>query len=239
MVFNPFFFIVVLNIQQCEYYIKEATIKTIPPFSLLLVLPIILFPFLKFKNSIAWILMPFIVVHTLIGHKELRFIFPILGFLPIIIILVLEKIKDKYIPTLLNNKYFLIFAKFFFMINFILLGIIIIRPLSHKIYLFKTIYSKYTEPTTIFYINDHPYFKNYEVHFYKRDEVVFKEIKSFDDIQPDTLRTNLMIVHFNNRPEDIAKKYRLVYSSYPEYLTKLNITNRFSRKTWYVYEITN
>ena len=39
-----------------------------------------------YKNIILWCIFPFWVVHSIIPHKELRFLFPLVNFIPILLI---------------------------------------------------------------------------------------------------------------------------------------------------------
>ena len=51
--------------------------------------PFIIFSFIYFlikkpKSQLMWLIIPFIVCHSLIGHKELRFMFPLVFLIPVI-----------------------------------------------------------------------------------------------------------------------------------------------------------
>ena len=48
------------------------------------------------KHVITWVLVPFIMVHCLIGHKELRFLIPILGLMPFVLIYSFQCLQTKY-----------------------------------------------------------------------------------------------------------------------------------------------
>ncbi|QDW24341.1 mannosyltransferase [Pedobacter sp. KBS0701] len=57
------------------------------------------------KHIIVWAVFPFILLHTLIPHKELRFLFPIINLVPLLITLMIQyvddltvKIKDLKLP---------------------------------------------------------------------------------------------------------------------------------------------
>lgn len=43
------------------------------------------------KNLIVWVCYPFLLVHTIIPHKELRFLFPLVNLCPLILIIGLQK----------------------------------------------------------------------------------------------------------------------------------------------------
>lgn len=53
----------------------------------------------KWKNPVVWYLIPFVLVHSIIPHKELRFLFPMVNFIPLLLIWGYERIivlMDKW-----------------------------------------------------------------------------------------------------------------------------------------------
>jgi phosphatidylinositol glycan class B len=55
------------------------------------------------KNFLVWTVLPFIIIHSLIHHKEERFLFPILNFLPVILIISYQELEK--ISVIKNLKY--------------------------------------------------------------------------------------------------------------------------------------
>lgn len=49
-------------------------------------------------HVITWVMIPFLVIHQLIGHKELRFMIPLMGFIPFILFYDLQMLQ-------INSKY--------------------------------------------------------------------------------------------------------------------------------------
>ena len=47
-------------------------------------------------DLLTWIITPFVLFHVLIGHKEVRFLLPMLGFMPILIMVALEDYRNRY-----------------------------------------------------------------------------------------------------------------------------------------------
>lgn len=65
------------------------------PFGPLYFLGSIYFMLKKPLHVITWIMLPFLVIHQLIGHKEIRFLFPLMGFIPFILISALQIWQNK------------------------------------------------------------------------------------------------------------------------------------------------
>lgn len=100
-------------------YFSEAIVKGGGPIGLLFVLAVISFWFLFPKDLITFTTLPFFIIHSLIGHKELRFIMPLIILAPFMSFRVYQTLKHK-MP--------LIFLKFLFIINLLFLFISIFAP---------------------------------------------------------------------------------------------------------------
>ena len=100
--------------------------------------------------------MPFLLVHVLIGHKEIRFLFPLLAFVPVFIIEALSYVQQKY-PLWFSTKWYRVLAKIFLVVNFIAVIIIVFKPAENNIALFKAIYEQYEGKTEIYSFENNPY----------------------------------------------------------------------------------
>lgn len=75
-----------------DYFI-QAFKEGVPPLSLFFILTYLLL-WIRFpKSLLTWTTLPFFIVHSLIGHKEFRFIFPMVFFLPIIYTFLIMELK--------------------------------------------------------------------------------------------------------------------------------------------------
>jgi phosphatidylinositol glycan class B len=68
------------------YFFQETFNKGVPPISILLIVALLYFYISEYKSVITWITFPFLFIHFFIGHKEIRFLFPVIPFLPYIIL---------------------------------------------------------------------------------------------------------------------------------------------------------
>jgi len=74
------------GIQPFYFFLTESLVHLIPPYSLLIVLGVVVFWYTHRMHVITWITLPFVLIHFFVGHKEFRFIFPIMNFLPFMLI---------------------------------------------------------------------------------------------------------------------------------------------------------
>jgi phosphatidylinositol glycan class B len=85
------------------YEILFYIIKGPGPFGYLIILSLIFALFYETKNLIIWIIIPFLLVHMIISHKEMRFLFPIAYYSPIIFFLTIQRLYN-YLPKFLIQK---------------------------------------------------------------------------------------------------------------------------------------
>jgi GPI mannosyltransferase 3 len=220
------------------YYIERTFIQGIPPFSFVYIASFILVFIYRRKDILTWTLLPFLLIHFIIGHKEIRFLFPVIGFLPIVIIKSLEIIQTNWSKNFLDNKFVRAFAKVFWIVNIIFLIIIAFSPADGQISLYKKLYTGYKGSSTLYYIKDNPYNRVLDINFYKRPDLEIVKLSSVGDLDLNNERKFLFVTKNQSTVNDLAAQKKLVYSTYPKWIKILNFNNWMSRTNcWYVYEL--
>lgn len=219
------------------WYFTTVFVKAIPPFSLLYIASILLIFRYRFKSPIVWTMSLFLIIHFLIGHKEIRFLFPLIGFLPIVIIHGFEIILEKFDSNFILKRSTKRFMKFFFIIHFILLIIVMFKPADSQIKMYNKLYTNYKTPTTLYYISANPYYRVLDIHFYKRQNLTIKKIDSIDDIQFSKNEKSLIVLTQKDKSIPLNPKSKLIYTSHPNWMKHFNFTDWMSRTAmWKVYE---
>lgn len=221
------------GVEPWWWYLKEVFLQGIPPFSLLYLAGALLFFYLKPKHPFTFILLPFLLVHFVVAHKEIRFLFPVIYFLPFMIAVAIEQIP-------LNKKAFLwkIFVKGFWLTNFALLVVAMFRPADNTINLYETIYNNYREPATVFYTDKNPYLRVLNVHWYKRANLSIVKIDSVQQAASNNGNTVLLVTENLKDTDAIQQPHRLVYRGLPGWLKHFNYNGWIDRtRFWYVYEL--
>ncbi len=221
------------------YYIEQTLVNAFPPLSLVLVAAVFLYFILFPKDIITWTLVPFLAVHFLIPHKEIRFLFPVIGFLPVMIVRTLDLLAERYPSARPERRPFRVSAKIFWFLNTIMLVILVFRPADDGIALFKTLWDRYDRPARLCYTGDNPYHRaKVDVHFYKRKSLVLQQVDSVNRIRP--VRDTVTLV-VTSRPlvmTGTSSGAELVYSTYPAWVRRFNINHWLDRTSfWHVYEI--
>lgn len=220
------------------WYFSEIFVNTIPPFSLIYLLGVILFFILYPKHLFTFILIPFLLIHFYIGHKEIRFLFPVIYFLPLCIAFVVQAIDQKWNGTLFGQKAVSFFLTVFGLVNLILLLIIMFKPADSYISLYKTVYNRYAAPVKLYTLNENPYHRVLDIHFYKRANLSINYINSVSEIQTEKDSILLLTTTDRNAVEQLSQSHTLIYSGLPEWVRLFNYNHWLDRtQIWYVYEI--
>ena len=63
------------------------------PIGIPVILAFLILTIKKPRNVFIWTILPFFVIHSIIAHKELRFLFPVINLVPIILLLAYQALK--------------------------------------------------------------------------------------------------------------------------------------------------
>lgn len=213
------------------YYIGEGLLQLIPPFSLIIGFSIISF-WLKFKSHVmTWITLSFILLHFFVAHKELRFLFPVLNFLPFMVLYYFQSLEttNNRLLNFIRSKGFIRFAV---IVNTAALLAFIFKPADDTSQLLKTIYDKTEgEQPVLLYENRNPYNNAASLHYFRKPGLLTR------DINTDTLRLNAnaqlyFLSEKFNEGERLTKgghRFVRVYSNFPEWFVYLNFNGWLDR----------
>ncbi|MCF6407494.1 hypothetical protein L3C95_31670 [Chitinophaga filiformis] len=159
-------------------------LHTIVPFGLLIFASIIWLIIMKPANPLIWCVGPFILIHAIIPHKEIRFLFPLVWTVPCIVLLMIEDLYSLYLKPY-TRQYRLTIAgtlAFLALINASALAFTILKPAgTGQKYLTNYIDSKAKTAPVVMYFSPgaNPYqpWSFLQEHFYRNENVVFKSIE--------------------------------------------------------------
>ncbi|MEO8146548.1 MAG: hypothetical protein ABI723_02870 [Bacteroidia bacterium] len=216
------------------YYFIVICTKSALPIGLLLLISFIYFWLTSPKHLITCITLPFFLLHVLLPHKELRFLFPLVMLCPFVICYFIEKVQLQ-----LNNANLILKKSFnaliiaLMLLNFVLLTVVIFLPASPGIAIAETIHKSFAAEKAILihtpYSNPYSPFESVPVKFYVEKNVQQIKVNNSSEL-PDsvlTLKTNLL---FSLRSDDYeinkdylnAKNFRLIKYAIPGELIKWN-----------------
>ncbi|MCG8699143.1 MAG: hypothetical protein MI922_13905 [Bacteroidales bacterium] len=234
------------------YYLNLGFMEGIPPFSLVYIASLIVFSVFMYKSEVTWAVIPYLLVHSVIGHKETRYLFPILPLLPVIIIYSLEIVQQKWIPNITDKKAFKFSVKLFAIMNAVGLLLVVFKPADDLVPMLRTIYRKYPEKTTLYYSDDHPYenfpidtiftdtfyFDTLYINFYKRENLICEEVSSGNDVPSNLNGKAIFVCTKWIEPGQLPENFEPIYTRFPQWVKHLNFNNWMSRTSfWQAYEV--
>ena len=221
------------------YYIEQTFMNAFPPLSLVYILAVFIYLIYYPKDILTWTIIPFLVVHFLIPHKEIRFLFPVIGFLPVMIIRSADVFLKKKGYELLQHRVTKISVKLFWYLNLLMLTILAFRPADDQISLYKKLWDNYTTPTKLYFTGENPYHRaKVDIYYYKRSCLTFEHVDSLQRIIP--LKDTVSLVVTNNPGLQVEKQFSpvLIYSSFPQWVSNFNFNHWMERTSfWYIYEL--
>ena len=156
----------------------------LPPISILVLFSFFVFWFKFPKNILTWTTLPYFIFLTTLGHKETRYLFPILIFTPIFFGGFVEFLIQygRNIKKLFNNYFIKFFLFLFVFINFIALITLSITPANNSTKLYKFLYKNPYQIEKLYILDKFPYKKSgLLINYYRNDDIDFVKIFNKDE----------------------------------------------------------
>lgn len=225
-------------------YITMFVGKAIPPLSILLLVFFVWGVREKSKNMLLWCVVPFFLGHFWVGHKELRFLFPML--IPFVYMC-----YDGYILLLQRTRNWRYKSFDWLMIiciavNLMILSVVTFSPArpSIKAYEFLYDYTQEKEVTILSKENSLYELANLEANFYKapnlKNIIIPENENELDYLLAHPTEKFLTLQKNINQPIQLkGYEQEIVYCSVPQWVFQFNYNNWLSRSNvWQVIELT-
>jgi phosphatidylinositol glycan class B len=209
------------------YYLVLITKHFYFPFGLFFLISFLICILINRNNILVWLCLPFFLIHSYIGHKELRFLFPILLLTPFFFIESYTFFK-KY-----NNFLLKALFKFIVILNIIYFVILNFNFYSNRIALFKFIDRNYKTTDELYVVEGNPFVKSdIPFVFFMND---FPRIRLLNDTSVENIKKDLFLKNIKSFDLLVTGKKNfkefsnlnafchLQYSTLPLFLTKINI----------------
>lgn len=206
------------------WYFEKTIINTLPFFGIIII-PLLFYYFIKnLKSELTFSIIPFLLIHIIVGHKEFRFLFPIAFIIPFIIITTINLLKEplsNYIKKYLN----LIFLSF----NTLFLIIFMFIPADFG---FRTIeFLNNKSISNLVCYDESPFYRSgLNLNFYKPDSLKIQITNSYNEI----IKSSNQYVLINKEPNKFEellnyekKKYLILHQTYPNW-----VINYFNFNNW-------
>ncbi len=219
------------GVQPWYEYFKLVFIKLIPPFSIFFILGLLLFFWFYPRHVISFILIPFLLIHTFLGHKEARFLFPMIYFLPVVLGLGLSALSNRIILNRTTKRILNLFFWSFWIVNGCLLVVVISNPADKDTELYEAIYRAH--PERLVFTQDNPYLRaGFNLKYYQLpglEVIALNQLNEKEEPKKRTLIASLGLI--GEVPRD-----KVLYRSAPDWIRNYNFNHWLDRtRLWVVF----
>ena len=141
------------------------------------------------KHVITWSLLPFFLAHVLIGHKEMRFLFPMAPWTPVALVIAFAVPGHEVkLEVLWRSLIFRASVYFLAAMNFVALLALSLTPPWIQVGFFNKVYDLYDAGNinTIYVLERSPYVKlGLPMHFYQPDRLRIRQMEDERQILTD------------------------------------------------------
>ncbi len=221
------------------YYLKEMIIAPYWPFGVVIVISFLVLLIKSARNYLVWSILPFLILHSVIPHKEVRFLLPLVNLVPLIIVLGLQSIRYEIIfqrSRRLAKVFIYLILVMFFILNIIGLAAFSLKPAGNgKMEISRYIAEEFNEkPVRLIHCSwSSPYnpFESVPTKFYQRSNVEDIRIVSLCQLNDSLLsnsKVNLLVLRQielkSQRCQIILQNYKTVElkRSIPVWIENLN-----------------
>jgi GPI mannosyltransferase 3 len=222
------------------WYIQQAFEKLIPPFSLFILGGFVWLAGQKKYQAAGWSCLAFIIAHSLVGHKEWRFLFPLAFYVPLAVTgfwFWLKELNSSY----LVSKTLRYIGTLFVVVNAVLLFLICSQPAYELVNAYRFLYRNAPNPSYLLSEKENPYCSgNNLAGFFVNPNFVHMPLKSLPFIQ--SLKDGRDIFVFTDSHKELLfvqqQNAVLLYSTFPDWMNHLNVNHWLDRSNWYrIYQI--
>lgn len=215
-------------------YFRRAWTESVPFLGLITLTTLILSWFLAPKSSLTWTMAPFFLFHAGMGHKETRFLFPMMHVAPLALanVIRLDKIK--------SNRLFFSLVRVIVGFNLLTLIALTFLPTLFTIRFFSVIYELTTQsnpPTLTLNLKEQdPYlFGGVPLNFYRPEGLILKQsINTFNEAR----NTDSLIYEgwWATTRANALPQCKLYFSTYPIEIENFIGNKSFNRfRNWSLF----
>lgn len=202
------------------FYITAFIGNAVPPISLLLLVLLVTGIRKNLRNPYVIIFLTFLMAHSVVGHKEMRFMFPMVFVLPVLCAYGWSALEKRFAIYYLPFKYL---YRICLCVNILLLALTAVKPAHGREALFKAFYiiHESSPDRKIIYATKSPFDDGLKINFFNYCKTCFSPADSSENEKNYYLYTT--------RLSDLSKfgnvDARLEYSTAPIVSEPFNIGN--------------
>jgi len=221
------------------YYLSQTVQTAVPPISILILLFLGLGAWKQRTHVLVWSLLPFLLAHFAVGHKEMRFMYPML--LPVLLLSVwgwleMERLLSGRPVAQRWSRRFFIFA---LVINCLLLPVRSLLAAQESVACFRFLYNYALEEPVLVYSHKKLLYEavGLNMNFYRSPTI---QNRMYVDIKAKKIPEGALILsqdlQLKNPPADAVTER--MYAYFPDWILNVNLNDWQSRtRMWSLYVV--
>lgn len=215
------------------WYIRWGLLRGLPPVSIPLI-AITLWGWIKnWRHPLTWMTLPLFIFHSLVGHKEVRYLFPSMVLAPLFLLVFYYENKDK-VENWWQKKWVRGLTNFAIIVNVGALIVASTKAVNPSVNFYSFLW-KQQEISKIYAKDESPFtMLGLDIEFYKKPGFEVEVWK--DSIEEEGkyifLRKGHEYFEFANKGN-----CKSLYLAYPEWILHFNVGNWLSRsRVWSLFK---
>ncbi len=192
------------------------------------------------RNIWVWSMVPFVLAHMAIGHKEMRFLFPAMPAMLVLAAAGWQHLDSRFS----DKKYYRIASNVLIALNMLLLPISTIRPAMEGVPYYRFIFDQcQMRPTVLYAVQNHPYHPASALaRWYMHPNLTVKILDNFDQLDTLHLGPNDLVLAERLRHPKLDTMHQLqpAYCYFPNWIRHINVGGWQDRsRLWRIYRCVN
>ena len=220
------------------FYLREVVLSGLPPVSLLLVGLAVWGGWRHRQHVLVWVILPFVLAHLLVGHKELRFLFPMVLPWLVLAVLAWQPARLRFGP----RRWARVLYGLAVGINLLALPLRCLTPANEALPYFRYVYDRARQgPVTLLAVEKDPYnLVGLTAHFYQPDNLTVQVLPTLEQLDSLDVPTGSLFLYSKlNLPATTTQpRMQRCYTYFPDWILAFNINDWQSRsRIWSIYQV--
>lgn len=223
------------------YYFRETFLKGGLPFSILLIIGVVLSPIFFFRHILTWAMIPYLLVHQYMAHKQTNYLFPIVVPALLLSVPFAITIYDRLLLLVPRLTFWLRSSNVG--INFVFLAITVLTPAEPAMGFFSFLNTRSKRgPVRVWSVDGDPYrLVGIPINIYRPSNLSIESFSNYSLLESAIeLHPVLVIVrsfHLPPQEEKLRGRCQRIYSPFPTFVAWWNFNNWIERtRLWSVYQ---
>jgi GPI mannosyltransferase 3 len=233
--------------QPWWFYLVQMLALLVPPFSIALVALLVAGVWVSRRNVLVWAVVPFVLGHSVLGHKETRFLVPVTyALVPLLVLAVdnLPSLRARVAAWPRRAVAAIVWS--FVALNTVALLVMMFKPSSETAIVYRWLYEQSRKEPLVLYTGSLlPYSMGaYELGFYRPEQVTVKRVGNVEELRAAIASGGGRVFLFQPslRPPLWAAQNQIacapVVRTLPAWVSRINVNNWTSRMyVWSVYSL--